>query len=437
MKDIIKRLLYDWKEAKLPEIIKRQITLFDNIQGLPHKIFVITGFRRVGKTFLMYSLIEELLSDLTKTEVVYLNFEDERIPLKTEFLTSLLPTINEIYDEFPKYLFLDEIQNIPNWSKWLRRVYDSNPQMRIFIAGSTSKVSSYEIPTELRGRFIEYQLFPLSFREFLNFKGISIDFEAIPYSDNENVKFSKYFNEIMLNGSMPEIVLSEKQYYHQIIHGYYNTVVRRDIAQRFGIKNEEVLRALLKLLLNTTGYTFNKLFNNLKSLNFKTTIPTLQSYVGYAENAYFLYSLPVFSYKVKDILKHPRKVYFIDNAFINFISIKHSENLGRLFENFIAMNLLRENKDVFYWKSRLGYEVDFVIKDELKVKELIQVCYQIENEEVLNREMRALLQAKEELKCNNLKIITKEKFGFDKMEWFGKKGEIQFIPLWKWLEENK
>src|SRR3989338_5026084 len=174
MKDVIKTILYEWKTKRLPDMFDREINLFKYADTKPQKIIVTTGFRRVGKTYLFLHLIKELLKNKTKEEVVYINFEDERIPLKTEFLTLLLPTIKEVFKEKIVYLFLDEIQNMPIWSKWVRRIYDAE-NIRLFVSGSSSKMSSREIPTELRGRFLEISLFPLSFKEFLNFKDLKFD----------------------------------------------------------------------------------------------------------------------------------------------------------------------------------------------------------------------------------------------------------------------
>ena len=169
MKDIIKRLLVEWKEKEIPEIIDRETNLEEYLKMKINKIIVLNGFRRVGKTYLLYALIRKLLKQYSREEVIYMNFEDERIHLKTEFLSNVLPTANEIFNKKIKYLFLDEIHNIPDWGKWLRRIYD-NYDLKIFVSGSSSKMSEEEIPTELRGRFLEVRVFPLSFKEFLDFK---------------------------------------------------------------------------------------------------------------------------------------------------------------------------------------------------------------------------------------------------------------------------
>lgn len=435
MKDIIKTLIFEWKKKELPEIFDRDSTLQEYSEIKPPKIIVLSGFRRVGKTYLVFQFIKELLKKIGREQAVYLNFEDERIPLRTEFLTDLIPAIKEISSNEIKFLFLDELQNIPNWSKWARRIYD-NERIRLFITGSSSKLSNKEIPTELRGRFLEIKVFPLSFKEFLEFKKIKIDSKELKYSKNSKAELIRNLNEYIIYGSLPEIILSVENKKFEIAQQYYQTVVRRDIIERFKIENEEGLKAMLRLLLNSTNYSISKTYDTLKSLNYEIGKTTLQHYLKYVENSYFIFSLPIFSFKIKDQMQYPRKIYFIDNVFINALSTKFSKDLGRLYENAVAIDLLRKNSgkdlEVFYWKNYLHEEVDFVIKEGFKIKKLIQVCYDLEDIEIKKREVRALIKASKELRCNNLFIITRD---YESEEKFKSK-KIKFVPIWKWLLES-
>lgn len=235
MKEIIKTILLEWQNRELPETKERD-TILDNYLNTGH-IIIVKGFRRVGKTFLFYHLIKKLLKDHSKKEIIYFNFEDERIPLKTEFLTALLPAIKEFHGQSPLYLFLDEIQAIPGWSRWLRRILDTE-NIKIFITGSSSKMSEREIPTELRGRYLGIELLPLSFAEFLDFKNI-----PAPPGDLKSIDKDTYLNylrEYLEDGGMPAVVLAEKGLKKEIILNYFNTLIRRDIIEKFKIRNEEV-----------------------------------------------------------------------------------------------------------------------------------------------------------------------------------------------------
>lgn len=433
MENIIKTILYDWKNRKIPDPIARNLDLNKYISrdSAVKKIMAITGFRRSGKSYLMFQLINKLLQSYDREEVLYINFEDERIPLQTEFLTQLLPVIKRSFDKKLRFLFLDEIQNVPNWAKWLRRIYDTE-DFYIFVTGSSSKLSSQEIPTELRGRCLEIKVFPLSLDEFFRFKNFKPDLSAIEYGENQKAEFMKLLDEYVYYGAMPEIALMEGERKLETLQQYYKTVVQKEIIERNGIKNREGLAALLRLLLNSLYYSVNKLYNTLKSLSYKIGKTNLLHYVLYIENSWFMYSLPIFSYKIKNQLQYARKNYFIDNGFISSLSTKFSNNFGRLYENLVFMELKRKSllsTDIFYWKDDSGKEVDFVITENNKIIQLTQVCYEIGDEDTKKREIQGLLKASEELKCQNLLIINRD---LEKVEIIKTK-KIQYIPLWKWL----
>ncbi len=431
MDDTIKTILYSWTDRKIPFTMPRNVTLEGYISSTPRKIVVITGFRRCGKTYILFDSIKRLLNEKNRKKVIYINFEDERIPRHTEFLSSLIPTIKETFSEEPELLFLDEIQDMPEWSRWLRRIYDSY-DMQIIVTGSSSKVSSREIPTELRGRCLEIKVYPLSFKEYLAFKGTQIDEEAVRYSEDERAKAVRALEDYLYYGGMPEVVLAPEEKKLEILQQYYQTVVSKDIAERFSVRNDEALRSLLRLLLNSTQYSISKLYNTMKSMGYAVGKTSLANYISYIESSYFLISIPVLSPKIKEQMQCPRKIYFIDNGFISALSTRFSRNMGRLYENAVALELLRRpgsDTEVFYWKDRFGKEVDFVVARGGVVQELVQACYDVEHPDTKSRETSALVRASEELKCDDLKVITR---GYEAEEEVkGKK--IKYIPLWKYL----
>ena len=432
MKDTIKTILYSWIDKKIPITLPREIRLENYLDIKPRKIIAITGFRRVGKTYLLFQLISKMLQRQNKEQIVYINFEDERIPEQTRFLTELIPTIKQTFKKEIQYIFLDEIQDMPKWSKWLRRIHD-NENLGIFVTGSSSKVSSREIPTELRGRCLEVRVFPLSFREFLVFKNVDVDLDALKYSENEKTRVTTKLEEYLRFGGMPEVVLSTEDKKLEILQQYYGTVVGRDIIERYNVKNEGGLRAMMRLLLNSTQYSISRLYDTLKSLNYEIGKTTLVNYLHYVESSYFMHSLPIFSYKIKDSLQYPRKLYFIDNGFISSISTRHSKDYGRFYENAVAIELLRRysEKDVklYYWSDRRGKEVDFVVKNGLRIKQLIQVCYDIEDYNTKKREVDALLKAGKDFNCKNLFVITEDYEGLEEF----KNRKVNFVPLSKWF----
>lgn len=348
-----------------------------------------------------------MLASYSKEQVVYINFEDERIPLQVATLTELLPTIQSVFGQKPTYLFLDELQNIPNWSKWLRRILD-NENIKLFVTGSSSKMSSFELPTELRGRCWETKVFPLTLKEFFRFKGISIDLEKLKFLPEEKAKLIYGFDEFLFWGSLPEIVFTSPERKQELLQSYFQTVVRKEIIERFGIKNETALKTLLKLLLNSTYFTVSKLHHNLKSLGISTGKTTINNYLSYIESSYFLKQLYFYSPSMINQLQYPRKNYFIDNGFITSLSTKFSKNYSRLFENLIYWQLTKENEDIYYYKDKYGNEVDFVIVEGGKTKALYQVCYDLTDFETKEREIRSLKKAGRKLNCKELFLIVKQ-----------------------------
>ena len=370
---------------------------------------VITGFRRVGKTYMLYGAIEKLLETHSREEVVYINFEDERIiNPTTDILTDLIPEIQAVYGKKPRYLFLDELQTIPNWSKWIRRILDSE-SIQIFITGSSSKMSSAELPTELRGRAWEIKVYPLTFREFLSFKKTAIDFEKLAFVKDEAARFHFLFDEYLIFGGLPAVVLIPQERKLELLQSYFQTVVQKDIAERYKIDNDAALKTLLKLLLNSTYITISKLHNSLKSLSIPVGKSTIDNYLSYIESSYFMNELYIHNPAVINQLQYPRKVYFVDTGFVTALSTKFSKNMGRLFENLIFHLLTQKNETVYYYKDDKDNEVDFAILEDGKTTALYQVCFDLTDEETQSREVKSLIKAGKVLNCKNLNLISIEK----------------------------
>jgi len=428
MNAVLRMLLYEWKDRKLPAVIERDTHLDVSPQPGTNNATVITGFRRVGKTYLLYETIQRLLKTNTREDVVYINFEDERIiSLTTDLLTDLIPEIQALYGKKPKYLFLDELQLIPNWSKWARRILDSE-SIQMFITGSSSKMSSAELPTELRGRAWEVRVDPLTFREFLRFKNTAIDFDRLDYVKEEAARFRFLFNEYLLHGALPAVALTPAEKKQELFHSSFRAVVQRDIAERHKIENDAALRTLLKLLLNSSYITISKLHNNLKSMGIAVGKSTVDNYLAYIEASYFLNELYIYSPAVINQLQYPRKVYFIDTGFMTALSTKFSSNMGRLFENLAFRKLARSHETMYYYKDDKGNEVDFAILEGGNAAALYQVCFDLTDEETRAREIRSLIKAGTTLNCSNLNLITMER-----SEAFQLPREIQVVTAAEFL----
>ena len=436
-KEDFKIVLREWKEKKLPETIKRDI----NIPLKINQIAAIIGPRRAGKTYQMYNLIKSLMKKgLSKSNILYVNFEHERLKnLNAENLREMMETFYECFKAKGKiYLFLDEIQNVKNWELWLRRIQESKEYF-IYISGSSSKLSSKEISTSLRGRSIDFIIFPFNFPEFLKAKNFEIeDIKSFRYSE----KFGKllgFLEEYLEFGAYPEVVLeSREEIKIKILRSYYNTIFYRDLIERFKIENLALLDAFLKYCLKNISkyFSISKTYNYLRSIGYKCGKQTLLEYLEAAKNTFFLFPIEVFSYSIKERKQYPKKMYAIDNGIVNAIYPEIREEKGKLMENLVAIELIRrsdlfERFEIYYWKEygKSGIEVDFVIKEGLKVKQLIQVTYASARGEIEKREIKSLLKASELLKCKNLLAITWDFEGEERIE----NKKIIFKPLWKWL----
>lgn len=393
----------------MPLVIERDRALDVSVPPEPNNATVISGFRRAGKTYLLFGVIEKLLETNSREEIVYLNFEDERIiSPATDLLTDLIPEIEALYGKKPKSLFLDELQLIPNWSKWARRILDTE-SIRLFITGSSSKMGSSELPTEMRGRAWEVKVDPLNFREFLRFKKADIDFEKLAFVKEEMARLRFLFEEYLTLGGLPAVVLTAPEKKLELLQSYFQTVVQRDIAERHRIADDTVLRTLLKLLLNSTYITISKLHNSLKSLGLAVGKSTVDDYLSYIKNSYFMNELYIYNPVVLNQLRYSRKVYFVDTGFMTALSTKFSKNLGRSFENAVFQKLAKDGETIYYYKDAKGNEVDFVKLNEGKTTGLYQTCFDLIDEETQKREVRSLVKAGATLNCQNLNLLTLEK----------------------------
>ena len=393
MNEILETILREWEVFEFPTVIPRaEPTKIERLDNLSHRTLVVTGFRRVGKTYLLFQAIRELLKKYDRHEVVYINFEDERFPAKTEILTDLIPAIKKVYGQKPKYLFLDELHQIPLWSKWLRRILDQE-KIKIVISGSSSKISSVEVPTELRGRAWGQTVYPLSFKEFLSFK----PFENADYGFGEYLKF----------GGLPDVVLSQSDAERkELLDEYLDVVTRRDIIERFNLDDGETIKIVLKLLFNSTSITISKLTDSLRSLQMPTAKTTVARYLSYVESSYLLKQLYLYTPKVRAKLQYPRKTYFIDNGFLTAMSVKFGPNYGRLLENLVFWQLYKKHGDsLHYYRDERG-EVDFCVVEDGKAVSLYQACYDLSDFETRDREIHTLRRVGRRLGVSDLNLIT-------------------------------
>ena len=425
MKQILGDLVKKWWTDQLPTIEQRDVNLIEYFDPKIKKILSVVGFRRVGKTFTLL----DFAAKFGKEKCVYINFEDERLPKKTAVLSALVDVITELKGQEPLVFLLDEIQEIPEWSMWARRINETTHH-RLILSGSSSKLSSQEIPTELRGQAVTIPIFPLSWGEFLRFR--HEDSTTLPHP-----QLLHLLREHLTIGGMPEIVLAEQGLRPLILTNYLNTFVDRDIIERYKLRNKEAFSDLLRLLPNTRNFTYSKLANTLNSFGHSIGKATLIRYLQWLESSFFLSHLELYSANVKTKVQSVKKAYLIDNYFSTHFGSTSSENLGHLMEQAVYNQLHVRSAwypqyQTAYWKDYVGNEVDFLVSNNKSVDEVIQVTFANTLAEIPDREVRGLVKAAKQFNLKSGKIITWELE--DRTEKDGI--ELIYLPIWKWLENH-
>jgi len=432
-KDEILKILVDWNYwgNYKDESIEREKYIKDIDHLLKTKeIVVIKGVRRAGKSTLILQFMRKLIEDdLNEKNVLVVNFEDPR------FRNLNLELLNRIYDVYLEelqpdeehYVVLDEVQEIDGWEKFARYLHEAK-KVNVCITGSSSKLLSEEYSTLLSGRHVDLEIFPLSFEEFLGFRGVSVKgrVELIKFRH----KIKNILREYIEFGDFPKVALI-KEGKKELLNNYFRDILIKDIQKRFNIREVGKLEELAKYYLSniSTLQSFNRI---RKVMNL--SLDTVERFSKYFSIARLIFFVPKFSFSLKEQILNPKKIYCIDPGLRNIVSFKFMEDFGRIAENIVFLNLLFRNKEIYYWKDYSGKEVDFVLKEKLKVDQLIQVCWDLSDEKTKEREIRGLLKAMKEFKLNEGMIITEDYEGEEEVK--GKK--IIYTPLWKWLliEDN-
>ncbi|AIU70835.1 ATPase [Thermococcus eurythermalis] len=417
--DDVKRYIRLFHERDLPEVLKREREVSLN----PGKATVIIGPRRSGKTYLLYSLVGE-----ERERYVYLNFEN---PLLFGITGRDFPGVVDAYfDLYPEnvgkevFFLLDEIQNVPDWEIGVRYLLDEG--FMVAVTGSSSKLLSREVATQLRGRGISYTLLPLSFREFLQFKGVELKRHDVYGRKVHRIK--ELLGEYLRYGAFPEVVLLDDKV--RILEEYFSVMITKDVVERHGIRNVALIEALVKLLLsNYAKYTSYSSIHRFLQSEFGTSKTTALEYLRALEDSFFVFFLPKFARSEKESIRAPKKVYLIDTGFALF----SRKDPARDMENAVFLELLRRKHyqnpllNICYYGGSGEKEVDFVVSESGKVVELIQVTLSLSDAE--ERELSSLTEAGRNLGCKNLTVVT-----LDEEETIERDNlRINVVPLWKFL----
>ena len=393
--------------------------LVDNIDIETKEVIDIIGPRRSGKSSIMKIIIQKLK---VKEGFLYINFEDpyfidHNTPM---ILEELVETYKEYYQSNLTYLFFDEVQNIDLWEKAVRKLRDSG-QYKIFISGSSSKLLGSELASLLSGRHLSYQLLPLSFFEYLVFRGITIQGKKDIILKEKMLL--RHFSEYLVWGGFPAVVLSKKQ---ELLKQYYLDIIQKDIVKRYEIREKNVLDKMGVYLLTNSGKIISVLgMKNIYGISHELS----STYLEYFKDAFLVFELPQFSYSVKTQQKALKKIYAVDTGLANTISFRFSEDKGRILETAVFLALKRQNKEMYYYRTKNNKEVDFLMKQKGLKNKLIQVCWDLTDEKTKKREIDNLNKAMEELRLDEGLILTyntEDKVLIDERE-------ITILPVYKWI----
>jgi uncharacterized protein len=382
------------------EQVKNRIPRQCRFPDIDNKIKVAIGMRRVGKTTFLFQEMQRIMQEhhVPWQRILYLNFEDDRLlPCSQQKLRTLLETFYQMYPENHNercYLFLDEIQNVDEWSVLIRRFFDTK-NIQLYLTGSSAKLLSKEIASTLRGRSIATEIWPFSFSEYLIAKNVTISFTAFGQKQYDLLyqQLLFYFQE----GGFPEISRVQPVVSRQVLQDYIELVLMRDIVERY----------LIQTLIKNTSCIFSvtKFFNDVKSQGIVGSKGVIYEYLDYLDDAYLIFPVFLFSESMRRMHSNPRKTYAIDPGLVNAFSFSLNKNYGHLFETIVFLDLKRQGHKIYYYLTAEGFEIDFLTEDRYGERHLYQVVWDTHDEKTLAREQRALAVAEKELGING-EMIT-------------------------------
>lgn len=428
-KAVLKSIYTDFAENLPLQVVHRGMDLPLN----SGKIITVTGVRRGGKTSVMMDAVNQLLkAKVSYDKILFLNFDDDRLQFEPTEFDIIIQAFRELYpDTKPKdtFIFFDEVQVANGWEQFVRRLYDTFTK-NIFLSGSNSKMLATDIATTLRGRTLQFEVFPLSFKEYCQFTNTKVDI----YSLKEIPKITKAYKHYVNHSAFPELVLNNYQFMEQTLQEYYFVMLYKDLVERYDIKNTSALKYFVKrILANLTKSTsVNKINNEMKTGGIKSDKNFLYQVAEYLEAIYFFQKLPRWNPSLNKETFSDKKYYCIDNGFLQALLTRTGSVDGILLENLVFLHLRRQfpfGRGLYFYSG--NKECDFVLTKNDTATQLIQVCYNISNPDTLQRELQGLTEAADYFKCKNLLLITNDEEREIKLD----KHKINVVKAWKWMLE--
>jgi hypothetical protein len=429
MIDMLKEIILDFQEIDLPTGVPRRIAV-SKVSG---KATVCIGVRRSGKSTFMFQLMKKLQhSGVSRQNILYLNFFDDRLHrLQHDNLGVILEAYFSHYPEKKNaetvYCFFDEIQVVPGWESFIDRLMRME-KCEVYITGSSAQMLSREIATQMRGRALSWEMFPFSFREFLDYKGVESDG---PLSTKKRLTIQKAFEEYWETGGFPEVAGLSRMLRIKTHQEYWGAMLFRDLVERYDISHPKAVTDLAHWLVDNTGalYSINNLTGYLKSLGHKAPKSAVSDYLAWFEDAYVLFTVRIFDASLARANSNPKKIYCVDHALVTSISSGILVNSGHLLENLVFTALRRVTPDIFYYKTKAGREVDFIAGRQGVSRLLVQVCESMADQQTRKRETTALAEAMTELKLSQGIIVTRNEEEQIQVD----PGKIDVVPVWRFL----
>lgn len=429
MIDTLKTLIADFHANGIPSIVIRRDL---KVPMDAPKVVSIIGPRRAGKTWFLFSLIEQLQKSTDIRRIVYINFEDERLQFAAGNLGLIIDAYQQLYPDQPLdqiYFFFDEIQDVPGWEKFVRRMVDTVSR-HVFITGSSAKLLSREIATALRGRTLAYTLFPFSFREYVR----ALDEESSPatVATAARNRVIARFDRFLENGGYPEVIAFDEPTRVKTLQSYFEIMLYRDIVERFGVRRPHLVKDFARRLVaaNAQVFSVNKYYRELKSRNVRVTKDTLYGLADHFVDACFAIAVPKYDLSEAKQAQALKKYYINDTGLVNACEFVPAEKAGSLLETLVLLELRKRDRTVSYFSE--SNECDFVIQQRGRVVEVIQVCLALTEENRL-REVAGLTAAMKRFNLEQGLIVTLRQ----EEEIKTKAGAVRIVPAWKWSLEQK
>jgi len=429
MIETIKSILLDFQESRPDTGVPRHL----RIEPVPGKAAVCIGVRRCGKSTFLFQVMEQLMNrGVPRENILYLNFFDDRLhDLRQDNLGLITEAYYSLYPEKKNtetvYCFFDEMQEVPGWESFVDRLMRTE-RCEVYLTGSSARMLSKEIATQMRGRALSWELFPFSFREFLAYKGTEC---KGPLSTKKRLLVRKAFEEYWETGGFPEVAGLGRQLRIRIHQEYFHAILFRDLVERHDVSHPKAVTDLAHWLVDNTAslYSVNNLTGYLKSLGHKAPKSAVSDFLEWFEDAFFLFTVRIFDASLARSNTNPKKIYCVDPALVTSVSSGILVNSGHLLENLVFMALRRLHPEIYYYKTKGGREVDFVVPMRNRARMLVQVCESLAEPQTKKREMAALTEAIAELNLKSGTIVTRnEDARIDTGH-----GTIEVVPAWRFL----